>query len=88
MADEHTLCLSLSFSDGVKPGCEGMSEYNDNMVTGGPREYEEWLDALNGIAALAPGTRVLAGLSGGGGAAIYAGMATDASGDALYARQV
>lgn len=40
------------------------------------------------IVRKAPGTHVLAGLSGGGGAAAYAGQATLASGSALYARQL
>ena len=33
MAGDDDFCISLSFVDGVGPGCGGMSEYNDNLPT-------------------------------------------------------
>ena len=78
-------CLSLSFVDGVGPGCGGMSEYNDNLPTDASAYHAE-IDAMNAIVAKAPGAKAVTGLSGGGGAALYASMATDATGNALYSR--
>ena len=80
------MCLSLSFVDGVGPGCEGMSEYNDNLPSD-PAGYTDWLDVFDtSIAALASGELVLAGLSGGGGAALYASQRKRADGAGLYQR--
>ena len=85
---EDRLCFSLSFVDGVGPGCGGMAEYNRNLPHGGD-PYKANVDAMNDIVRLAPGIKVLAGLSGGGAAAAYGGQAIDATtGEALFARQL
>ena len=62
-------CLSLSFVDGVGAGCGGMSEYNDNLPKDGDA-YRSSIDAINAIVKLAPGSHAVAGLSGGGAAAV------------------
>ena len=84
---ESVFCLSLSFVDGVGPGCGGMSEYNDNLPTS-PDDYRTAINEISRIVALAPGTHVVSGLSGGGAAAIYEGMTTKPDGSALFARQL
>jgi len=88
LAGGADFCLSLSFVDGVGPGCGGMSEYNDNL----PKEssgYTDFLDSFDqDVASLAVGELVLAGLSGGGGAAGYSSMKTRADGSALYKRTI
>lgn len=86
VAGGDDVCISLSYTDGVGPGCDGMSEYNDNMPSSGSG-YTDWLDAFDrDVVSLAPGTVALAGLSGGGGAALHSSMATRADGSALYTR--
>ena len=86
LASAADFCLSLSFVDGVGPGCDGMSEYNDNLPSS-PRGYADFLDAFNrDVAAKATGELVLAGLSGGGTASLYSLRATRPDGTALFTR--
>jgi len=80
-------CISISAADGIGPGCHGMSEYNDNLPTT-RSAYEAAITSINEIVALAPGTHVITGLSGGANAALYAGRTIKEDGSALYARQL
>ena len=51
--------------------------------------YTTELDAMNAIVKLATGEKVLMGLSGGAGAALYAGATgTNADGTALFSKQL
>ena len=85
---DAVFCLSLSFDDGVGPGCDGFAEYNDNLPADAAG-YTVPIEAMSEIVRLAPGEKVLAGLSGGGGAALHAGMtALNADGTALFSRQL
>ena len=68
--------------------CSGKAEKNDNIPTS-MQGYIPAIERINGIAALATGTRIIVGLSGGGAVAAYAGQATaPGSSNALYERQL
>ena len=78
-------CVSLS---PLAFNCGGDAEKNDNLPTS-KEGYMRGIDRINSIAALATGRRIVVGLSGGGGAALYAGQATaPGSSTALYERQL
>lgn len=47
------ICFSLSYEDGIGPGCAGMSEYNRNLPHT-QREYKAAIDVINGIALKVP----------------------------------
>ena len=83
----------VSYCVGLWPpgfSCNGKSEENENLPTDrdGYLTGERRLGRIDEIVALAPGEKVIAGLSGGGAAAMENGQAKKGDGSALYVRQL
>lgn len=67
--------------------CAGNLDDNTNLPKDA-KQYTDFVELINSIAAKADSPRAVAGLSVGGAMAAYAGQAKTSDGKALYARQL